>query len=394
MSVAIIVDTFPRWSERFIARELNELLRRGIDFKIYCLRAGDADCERDPEFADLVSLRVVLPSCFLPSFARNMGLDDAAKERMRLVESELGVTAFRQIGCAHSLTKIIREQRHTIVYAHFASLPSTLGWLAAAALNLPFVLSCHARDVFVDAQLLQQKIEYARRVFTCNKLALQVFKSRDEQCTKIRYMPHGLPLERFVFSVRRERSSLGNLKLLSAGRLVPKKGFHNLIDALASQELKEAAIELTIVGDGPERKALLKRVERLGLSAVVTMPGVVLDARLQSYFESVDAFVMPSVETGDGDSDGLPNVVLEAFAIGVPVIGTDAGSLTDVLDATTGFVASVSPTPVRQLALTIREVLMESERAAERALHARSVVQERYDIRKNIEPLITELTQP
>src|SRR5260221_10254208 len=83
MSAAVIVDTFPRWSERFIARELNELKRRGVAFTIYCLKAGDAECEHDPEFADLIAQRVVLPACFLPSFARNLGQDATAKERLK-----------------------------------------------------------------------------------------------------------------------------------------------------------------------------------------------------------------------------------------------------------------------------------------------------------------------
>ena len=403
MSVAIVVDTFPRWSERFIARELNELLRRGVAFKIYCLRAGDVDCERDPEFADLVPLRIVLPSCFLPSFARNMGLDAAAKERMGLVESELGVTAFRQIGCADTLTKLIREHGHEIVYAHFASLPSTLGWLAAAALKLPFVLSCHARDVFVEAQLLEHKMEYARAVFLCNKKALRHIELADcEPCEfadKIKMMPHGLPLEHYPFTPRRARNSLEpGLRLLTAGRFAPKKGFDDLLDALAQPELVGVRVELRMIGEGPERKALAKRIARHGLKDVM-MPGQSLGPELRQHFAWADALVVPSVEK-NGDSDGLPNVVLEAFAYGLPVIGTDAGSLADALDDSTGWVVSRELAHdddaqfTHDLALTIRDVFMKADGAAQKALRARQLVEQRFDIRKNIEPLIAELTGP
>src|SRR5205809_6732355 len=96
MSVAVIVDTFPRWSERFIARELNELRRRGVDFFIYCLKAGDEACAADPEFSDLIARRVVLPECFIQSAARELGLDAAAIARRKRVDGEMGHTAFRQ----------------------------------------------------------------------------------------------------------------------------------------------------------------------------------------------------------------------------------------------------------------------------------------------------------
>ncbi len=406
MSVAIIVDTFPRWSERFIARELNEILRRGIEFKIYCLRAGDSDCDADPEFKNLLPHRIVLPSCFLPTFVRNVGADAAAKERLKLVEDALGATAFRQIGCADSLTKIIREHGHKIVYAHFASLPSTLGWLAAGALKLPFVMSCHARDVFVDAQvsLLAAKVQSARSVFTCNRKAEAYAKSilsdDESNVQKIDYMPHGLPFEHYPFSPRHERSPNGKkLRLLAAGRFVPKKGFNDLIDALARPDLDDAAIELTILGEGPERKRFVKQIERLGAGARISMPGVADAAEMTRQFESADAFVVPSIEI-EGDSDGLPNVVLEAFAYGVPVIGTNAGSLTDVLNASTGFVVERVPSYsggsrfTRDLALAIRKVLMEPEMASEKALRARDVIENHFDIRKNIEPLILALTSP
>src|SRR5476651_1422863 len=113
--LAVVVDTFPRWSERFIARELSELRRRGVEFSVFCLKAGTTPAETDPEWAGLIERRVVLPTCLLPNLRR---LD----ARYELARKELG-TFFRRLGCATKLAELLRAGRFEHVHAHFASLP-------------------------------------------------------------------------------------------------------------------------------------------------------------------------------------------------------------------------------------------------------------------------------
>jgi len=283
-------------------------------------------------------------------------------------------------------------------------LPSTLGWLAAEALNLPFVMSCHARDVFVDAQCFRQKLQYVRKIFTCNEEAegsLRFDVRWDDlqgDLHKLVLMPHGLPLEHYPFSARKERAGTEKKRLLAAGRFVPKKGFGLLMDALLTPELLDMKIKATILGDGPERGRMMRQIaRRCGWTGDSLMfPGQVLDVELRKYFNDADLMVVPSVEV-EGDSDGLPNVLLEAFALGLPVVGTNAGSLSDVLNVNTGFVAdarSPSPSVVQNLVVAIKEALLNPTEAWTRAEAARAVIEARFDIRKNIEPLFTELTTP
>lgn len=390
MSIAVIVDTFPRWSERFIARELNELKRRGAKMTIYCLRAGDTDCDIDPEFSELLKDRVVLPACFIPSAARDLGMDEAALRRRALVEAELGVLAFRQIGCANSLVKLLRDQKPDVVYAHFASLPSTLGWLAAEALNLPLVISAHARDVFVEAQLLLEKIRYSRRIFTCNQKALGVLLDAQVKTPvekKITLMSHGLPLEFFEFKKRVLTEATGQVKLLAAGRFVHKKGFHDLIEAVA--RVDDPRVSLTLLGDGPEHKALLRQVSKAGLGERVYFAGSVQQNTMRKFFEESDALLVPSINAEDGDSEGVPNIALEAFALGLPVIGTLAGSMAEILSAETG--AVVAERDPIGLAQAISVVAAEPEIPLSKTSAARAMIEARYDIRVNIEALLKAL---
>ena len=392
MSIAVIVDTFPRWSERFIARELNELKRRGAALSIYCLKAGDAACNSDPEFSDLIQHRVVLPACFIPSAARELGVDAASMRRRALAEAELGLTAFRQIGCANSLVKLLREQQPSAVYAHFASLPSTLGWLAAETLGLPLLISAHARDVFVEAQVLSEKIRYAQKIFACNEKACSLLEAAQMKTPvegRIQFMRHGLPLEAFVFKARAIPAADTPLKLLAAGRLVKKKGFGDLIEALALLPEIGAPILLTMLGDGPERKSLETRIAKLGLSARIKLAGSVQGQALKTYFDAADALVVPSIEMDDGDSEGVPNVLLEAFAVGLPVIGTQSGSAGEVLTVETGTV--VPQRDPDALAGALSDFASAPERAIEKTRVARALIEARYDIRKNIEPLARAL---
>lgn len=394
MSIAVVVDTFPRWSERFIARELNELKRRGVQFSIYCLKAGDAAGESDPEFADLIQHRVVLPACFVPSAARELGMDAAGRARVKLVEKELGLGAFRKIGCANSLAKLIREHGHKKVYAHFASLPSTLGWLASEALKLPLVLSFHARDVFVEDQLLNEKRATAKRVFLCNEKAIDHLKDRffaaGENPQNIDLMHHGLPLELYEFQERDLGAGRQEIKVLAAGRLVPKKGFETLLEAVASNALKDLNVKLTLLGEGPEQKKLERKISELNLGGRVSMPGAVSGSEMMKHYAAADVFAMPSREV-ENDSDGIPNVVLEAMALGLPVVATTTISpeLRQVLCQS----GQVDADDAQSLAAAICGVVRYPDHVAEKTRAARAMIEAEFDIRKNIEPLVRELAQ-
>ena len=148
-------------------------------------------------------------------------------------------------------------------------------------------------------------------------------------------MRHGLPLKQFEFN---EPTSLKEpVELLSAGRLVEKKGFDRLLDALALPGLRTRKWSLTIAGDGPLLKSLTKQVKRLNLGERVTFAGAQpAYEKLLALYRASDVLLVPSRESEDGDREGTPNVILEAFALGVPVNGALSGSAGDALNETTG----------------------------------------------------------
>jgi glycosyltransferase involved in cell wall biosynthesis len=378
--LAVVVDTFPRWSERFIARELRELLRQQVDLTVFCLKAGTLPQE-DPEWDGLIERRVVLPSCLIPGGAKST---DSAETRQRIqaVKDLLGIRAGSRIGCAQKFGTLLHEGKFRHVHAHFASLPSTMGWLAAGLAGIPFSMSAHARDVFVEPQLLKEKCADATAVFTCHARAQELLQTMTSKAT---LMPHGLPLDSFPFKNRIVRRK-STVRVIAAGRFVPKKGFATLLDAVAQPFLKEKDFQLRLIGEGPEESRIHKRIKSLSLQDKVSLIAPLYGAALRDEFNAADLLIAPYQQASDGDVDGVPNIVLEAFARGVPVIGTDAGSLGEVLTPATGTVVPAGDSAA--LAQAIASFIEDSVDSLARVGEARQMIEDRYDIRRNIGPLI------
>jgi glycosyltransferase involved in cell wall biosynthesis len=135
-------------------------------------------------------------------------------------------------------------------------------------------------------------------------------------------LPHGVDLARFA--PRPDPEGDGRLRILAVGRLVEKKGFPTLLDAVA--RLRVPAL-LRIVGTGVGRASLAESVERLGLAATVDLVGRRSHEQLPDEYAWADVVAVPSVVDSNGDRDGLPNVALEAMACRRPLVASDVSAL-------------------------------------------------------------------
>ena len=172
-----------------------------------------------------------------------------------------------------------------------------------------------------------------------------------------------------------------NRLVLAVGRLVEKKGFETLIDA--ARVLRDGGLEVAvaILGDGPLRRPLEALVERNRLSGTVTLPGWVSPTGLRAWFESAAMLVAPSNRSTDGDMEGLPTVLIEAAALGMPLVGTrHAGIPEIVLDGETGLLV-----PEREpgaLAAAIGALLENDDRRAQFSSGARQLVTTQFMIQQ------------
>jgi glycosyltransferase involved in cell wall biosynthesis len=312
--IAMIVSGFPRRSETFAVNELLGLCERGLLAGIYATKPGE-DGELQPGCDRLLPFVETLPG--------------------RDVDEQ---------GCALAERLAARHLRG--IHGYFAHTPAALAEFAGSRLGVPFGFSVHAKDGRkVAPAVLRARAARASCVVACND---DVARLLLECGAPAHLVPHGVDLDRFRPV---DRCSRRELRVLAVGRLVPKKGFDVLIDAVAALR---PDVTLRIVGDGPEREPLTARIAAHALGDRVTLAGACTHSVLPDEYSAADVVVVPSVVDAGGDRDGLPNVVLEAMASGLPVVGTDVGAIgRAVIDRRTGLVAPAGSAPGIAAALSI-----------------------------------------
>jgi glycosyltransferase involved in cell wall biosynthesis len=286
--IAMVVSGFPRRSETFALSELAALDAAGALEMIFATKPGD-DAEPHPRVAALAGRVVILPP-------------GTAIEQADLVAERLRGTDIAG------------------VHGYFAHTPADVAARAASRLGVPYGFSAHARDVRkVEPGELARRGRGAAVVIACNT---DVAASLCELGVSAQLVPHGVDTSRFA--PRDGARPRDRLRLLSVGRLVEKKGFLVLLEALARLAIP---FSLRIIGDGPEHERLRDAIETHGLADRVTLAGGRTHAELPDEYAAADIVIVPSIRDRTGDRDGLPNVVLEAMAASRPVVATRIGAI-------------------------------------------------------------------
>lgn len=302
MRLAYFLGCYPAASETFIAREIAGLRERGHEIDIFSLFAPDDSVPPGVEFG-WKSHWERLRHHFFP-----------LREERKL---------------AHEWKKHLAVGNYHLAIAHFASLPSTIA--LRTALRLPLVISMHARDIYVEADAMPEKMLKAAAVICCTKAAEQHLREKyPQQADKISTIYHGLPA-RWLQEMPREHIYMSNepLRLLAVGRMVEKKGYAILLQAIKRCEFP---ISLQLIGDGPLRKSLTTLRDNLNLTNIVDMPGWLNESELLSAYRTADLFCCPSIIAPDGDSDGLPNVLVEAMSCGLPAVASNISGIPEAIE--------------------------------------------------------------
>lgn len=349
MTIAYIFDTFPAPTETFLAREIAALRALGTQIEVFALEAGEG--------------------------ARKIETGAAALK--------LGGKARFWRAAGEKLAVELKKSGITHVHAAWANHVADIARAAAQSANLSWSFAAHARDLWVEGGDLGAKLASAKFGAACTREGETELKKHGEN---VIYAPHGLPLAEFPFQ-RWEKSPATHV--LGVGRLVEKKGWMDLIAAAGiclRTEQRFTTYSFEIIGEGPLRGLLEKQIAALGIGASFTLSGSLPPDETLAAMQESTLFVLPSRRAPDGDRDGLPNVLLEAGALGLPLVTSDNQGAREFADETTALIFPASDASA--LAGAISRIRASADATIERALAARSRVERDFDVERNVETLL------
>jgi glycosyltransferase involved in cell wall biosynthesis len=266
------------------------------------------------------------------------------------------------------------------IHAPWADGPATAAWAASYFSGIPFSFSARARDLHPPDGALLEKMAAAKLVRTNTLANRDYLAGLAPQCAhKLVNVYNGVSL---AAPARRELAAGPPHRLLAIGRLVPKKGFATLVEAVRLLVQQGQDIDLTIAGDGPERRRLAELVQRCGLGGRVSLPGFAPHAQVPGLLAAAHLLVMPSQIAPSGDRDGIPNVILEALAAETPVVATPVAGIPEVIrPGDTGWLAP--PENPQAIAAAIAAALADPDAARRLARRGQALVRREFDSREN-----------
>lgn len=346
-TIGYVVKMYPRFSETFVVSEILAREAAGERVVIFSLRPS-TDARFHPELARVEAPVIQLPRA--TSAGRLWEHLGAAAEDPAIaagVSAELSeLLAHDHDDAQQALDLAVAARAHGVdhLHAHFASVSTTVARMASRISGLPYSFTAHAKDIHhddVDQRALETKFAEAHHAVTISAHNLDDLRRRFPAATRRLHLVHnGLELERFPFRPPQEEQSTADdadggrarpIRLLGVGRLVEKKGFGLLIEAVARLRARGLDVEADIAGDGPLAEDLRERITAAELGEHVRLLGPRTQQEISMLFEDHDAFVAPFVVGHDGNVDGLPTVLLEAMARGIRCVAADVAAVSEVI---------------------------------------------------------------
>jgi colanic acid/amylovoran biosynthesis glycosyltransferase len=358
MKIAYVVGTFPKVSETFIQNQITGLMDRGHEVDIFSLHRSREEVVHD----QVKSYGLLERSHYLSQIP--LGTDPGSNERLleSLSDSDL-------------------------IHAHFAAIPASLAHEIAKIFHIPFVITCHAYDIFIRPEVkdLQEKFNAASGILTCshynkNYLIDLLGNAFGEKIEVVRY---GIELDRFKFIDRTPRDIV---TILLVGRLVEKKGILHAIRAFHKVQKRLPNVVLRIIGDGPLKDDITKLIASLRLQQKVTLLGRQPGSSVLEEMAGADIFLLPSITAANGDREGLPVSILEAQATGLPVVSTIHTGIPEfIIDQENGFL--VKEGEINRLAEKLRSLVENPDLRKEMGKRGRKKVEKNHNRETELEGL-------
>lgn len=388
--VAYLVKRFPRLSETFVLNEFLEVRGLGLRATLFALLdPGEKLVHREA--------RELMPDVHYVTIAGRPWHSAWRLFRGAAAQAATNPRGFlRVLWALLSVHRSIPSLRHAIeglwlagelrrmgvehLHAHFAHSPAAVAYMARLAGGPPFSFTAHAKDLYTTLpRNLVIRARAATLVLTCTRFNQRFLQELlPDLPTPIHVVHHGTDLRRFSSSRRRPEPDL----IVSVGRLVPKKGYPLMVQAVRLMALAGVSFRCEIYGGGPMREELERMVSDSGLQGRVSFHGARPQDEIADAYARAAVFVIAPVVVADGDRDGIPNVLVEAMASGVPVVSTRISGIPELIDdGNSGLL--VEPGDPAALADATTRVLVDHHMARRLAKAGRRKVERDFDLAVN-----------
>lgn len=397
MHVGYLVKRFPRVSETFIAQEILELERQGVEVTVLALRPNDQPAEH----AWLKHLAAPVVPCHGSSLSqawrrlhrearRDAAFAETAQQTLASAFAFPTDRGKRSLCAATAISREVASREIDHLHAHFANQPAFVAHLAHRLSGVTYSFTGHAKDLYADAlprSLLRELVEAAAFAITVSEDNRRHLDDRlgGGLAEKLVRLYNGVEIPVDPPSRDRHRA----LRILSVGRLVEKKGIDTLLQAMAHLARRAdgpSGIRLEIVGDGPLRQRLHAEARELGLGDRVDWLGALPHERVLKRMRAAELFVLPCRVAANGDQDALPTVLLEAMSQGLACISTPVGGVPEIVaEGVTGVL--VPPDDPAALASSIHELVTASHRRQRMGAAGHERAARLFDRRANVATL-------
>ena len=380
--IGYVLKMYPRFSETFIVNEILALEAAGEPLDIFSLRLP-VDGRFHEQLADVRAPVTYLPHQLKPVELWELlqhGLDSLPRLSVDLPDVlALGVN---DAACAVQLAILARDLGITHLHAHFASVATDVARVAARLAGISYSFTAHAKDIYhesVEPARMRRNLAEASAVVTVSDYNLgHLRRTYGAAANNVVRIYNGIDLEHYTFDPPGQRPPV----VVAVGRLVEKKGFTHLVDAVAEMVRADREVRLDIVGVGDQEPVLRAQVAALDLGHEVRFHGALPQAQVREVVRSAAVLAAPCVVGADGNRDGLPTVLVEAMALGTPCVATAVTGVPEaVRHGETGLI--VPEGDAHALADALAMLLDDAALRRRLAVNARGLVEWEFDIRRN-----------
>lgn len=395
MHVGYVLKKFPRNSETFILNEILALQRAGADVTVFSLNRPD-DGVYHRALADLKRPVVYLlgraPTVWPQVLGQEWPLLERRRDELWAQFKDLVAGArtdmWSIMASGVDMAQQIRKHGVQRLHAHFATIAAYVARAAHTLTGIPYSVTCHAKDIYREGvtgerfRALLGPTDFVVTVCEANKR--YILDHHGAGSLDLRVLYNGVDVAAFH---PKSRQPSKEPIVLSVGRLVEKKGFHVLIDALAIMGKQGFRPRCEIIGDGEDSDRLQQQARTLGLDNVVFL-GMRTQDEVRAHMARATVMALPCIVGADGNRDALPTVLLEALAAGLPILSTPVGGVEEIADFGRAGVI-VPPGDAAAVAVELTGLLRDPARQAALSKAGRLRAEQCFDLTTNVGRLLS-----